>query len=162
MNAIVNRLKQALSHECLPQRLVIDPTTNQVPCLVLGTFPSGSSSPSACADVTPATATKGTGYTDSMDPTIIQHFKNDQHAAWLAGGSVGDDPAKQLTCELTQLPPNVKCDTGPSDGWCYIDTPGAVMGCTQAILFNPLALTSGVTTSLQCIEKAPDVLGDGG
>ena len=162
MNAIVNRLKQALSHECLPQRLVIDPTTNLVPCLVLGTFPSGSSSPSACADVTPATATKGTGYTDSMDPTIIQHFKNDQHAAWLAGGSVGDDPQKQLTCQLTQLPPNVKCDTGPSDGWCYIDTPGAVMGCTQAILFNPLALTSGVTTSLQCIEKAPDVLGDGG
>src|ERR1019366_9319584 len=124
--------------------------------------PGGSSgSPTTCKSVNSSSAAPNTGYVDP-DPTVLKHFQTDQHAAWIAGGSTGTDPSTLLTCELTQLTPNVQCDTGANDGWCYIDTPGAVKGCTQAILFNKQALTAGVTTSLQCIEVAANVLGDGG
>ncbi len=151
MNAIVDRLKQALSHTCLPEKLQIDPTTNQVPCLVLGTFPVAANM-TTCAQQNSAGAT-GTGYVD-LDPTTLQHFTEDQHAAFVASQPTpGEtDPSTLLTCQLTQLTPQIDCSTGSGDGWCYIDTPGAVKGCAQAILFNPQATKGGVVTSLQCIE----------
>jgi hypothetical protein len=150
MNAIVNRLKQSLSHQCLPQRLQITSTpqangnvSETVPCLVLGTFPNQPAS-TDCTTIA--------GYTNP-DPQTLQHFREDQHAQWAQNGSAGTDPSTELTCQLTQLTPNVKCDTGTNVGWCYIDN-GSVMGCAQAILFNKSALKGGVTTSLQCIEAS--------
>jgi hypothetical protein len=144
MNAIINRLKQALSHQCLPQRLQIDPQTMSVPCLVLATFPTTSGD---CASLM-----NGNGYINP-DPQVLKHFQNDQHAQWVQGGMVGDDPSTYLTCELKQLTPNMHCDTGTNNGWCYIDD-GSVMGCTQAILFNKASQSSNAITSLQCIESS--------
>jgi hypothetical protein len=152
MNAIITALSKSLSHQCLPQRLTIDTSTNppSVPCLVLGTFPGGMGSPANCTDpildgayVTP-------------DATVLKEFQNDQHAAYVQGGSVGTDPSTQLTCQLKQLTPNVPCDSGSAEGWCYIDQ--NAKGCAQEILFSKDALKSGVTTSLQCLEAS--TLGD--
>jgi len=143
MNAIIARLKQALSHQCLPQRLVVDPQTSLVPCLVLATFPEPSGD---CTQLPQG------GYVNP-DPQVLQHFRSDQHATWLMGGQVGDDPATQMTCELQQLTPNKHCDTNGPNGWCYIDD-GSVMGCTQAILFNKASQSSNAVTSLQCIESS--------
>ena len=107
MNAIITALSKSLSHQCLPQRLTIDPTTKTVPCLVLGTFPSGPGTPTSCSGPDPRAAP-----TRTPDPTVLKEFRNDQHAAYVQGGSVGDDPSTQLTCQLKQLPPNVPCDSG--------------------------------------------------
>jgi hypothetical protein len=99
------------------------------------------------------------------DPDVLMHFRNDQHAAWLASGNTAfPDPMTELTCELTQLTPNQDCSvkqtTATSDGWCYVENPPS--GCPQEILFTPNARPKGVDTSLQCLEQQPDVLGDGG
>jgi hypothetical protein len=155
MTAILNRLKSALAHQCLPQRLTIDTTQTppQVPCLVLGTFPTGNGSPTSCTD---KIIFPNGGY-ENPDPQVLAHFKEDQHAAWKAAGGNGIDPSTELTCQLIQLTPNMACDTGSSVGWCYIDD-GSVKGCPQAILFNKSALTAGVVTSLQCIEASNSVL----
>jgi len=160
MNAIVNRLKSQLGITCLPQPLTIGKDmngNNAVQCLVLGTFPMGSYP--NCASVT------GGGWSDP-DPTILQHFHEDQTAGWMASGSAGTDPAMLLTCELAQLPPLTNCavkgsttNGKPSDGWCYVSPASAT--CAQAILFSANAAGVGATTSLQCLEQAQSVVDAG-
>jgi hypothetical protein len=157
MNAIVNVLKTGLGNTCLPQQLTIDKTTNQVQCLVLGTFPSGANAPKNCS------AVPGGGWFDPPSD-ILAHFKSDQHAAWAASNnSAVPDPSTELTCELTQLTPNVNCslksasDSGSSDGWCYVESTSGD-SCPQEILFSPNARTANVDTSLQCLEEQPPVL----
>ena len=145
MNAIVSALSKTLAHQCLPQHLTIDKASNQVPCLVLGTFPGGNGAPTSCSDPILSGA-----YLDP-DPTVLKEFRTDQHAAFLSGGSIGIDPSTELTCELNQLPPNEPCDTGSASGWCYIEQAGTTKGCSQEILFSKNALVAGVTTSLQCL-----------
>ena len=151
MNAIIAALSKTLAHQCLPQRLTIDKASNQVPCLVLGTFPGGMGAPTSCSDPLLSGA-----YQDP-DPVVLKEFHTDQHAAFVAGGSIGNDPSTQLTCELKQLPPNMPCDTGDVHGWCYIDQ--ASKGCAQEILFSKDALRAGVTTSLQCLEASTSLVG---
>ncbi len=159
MDAIVNALKSQLGITCLPQRLNIDPTTNQVPCLVLGTFPSGSNAPISCASIS------GGGWTDP-DPDVLAHFKKDQHAAWLASGNTAfTDPLTELTCELHQDAPNMDCSVktaagAVSNAWCYNENL-VNGGCAQAILFTPSAKGQNVDTSLQCLEQQPAVLDAG-
>ncbi len=165
MNAIVNTLKSALGVTCLPQRLTIDQTTKPLPsvqCLVLGTFPSGPGAPTNCSGV------MGGGWKDP-DPDVLHHFQEDQHAGWLASNNTAlPDPSKELTCELTQLAPNVDCSvksagTGSvSDGWCYVENAGnSATSCPQAILFSANARPNSVDTSLQCLEQQPSVLDSG-
>jgi hypothetical protein len=144
MNAIVAALSKTLGHRCLPQRLTIDPKTNSVPCLVLGTFPSGNGAPTSCSD--PLLS----GAYVNPDPTVLMEFRTDQHAAFVSGGSLGTDPSKELTCQLIQLTPNVPCNTSQASGWCYIEQAGTSKGCAQEILFSKDALRAGVTMSLQC------------
>ncbi len=155
MNVIIKKLAQSLAHQCLPQRLIIDPATMEVPCLVLGTFPSGPGAPTTCDD--PILA----GGDQDPDPQVLAHFKTDQHAAWAQSNNGGTtDPSTETTCELKQLTPNMDCTAGNANGWCYIDN-GTVKGCAQAIIFNKSALKAGVSTSLQCIEASSGI-GDGG
>jgi hypothetical protein len=160
MNAIISRLKQALSHTCLPQQLEVDDSTGTplVQCLVLVTFPKNSPPQGNCED--PSL----NGAYQITDPTVLQHFNNDQHAQWVAAGMPGDDPSKLTTCTLKQLAARKDCSaksaTG-SLGWCYVDQ-GMVQGCPQAILFAPGAVTGASTTSLQCIEASANPLSDGG
>jgi hypothetical protein len=145
MNAIIAALSKTLAHQCLPQRLTIDPKTNEVPCLVLGTFPSGMGAPQTCTD-----AILDAAYVDP-DPTILKEFRADQHATFVAGGSFGTDPSTELTCQLIQLRSNWPCDTQDVHGWCYVEQAGTSKGCAQEILFSKDALRAGVTTSLECL-----------
>ncbi len=117
MNAIISALSKTLAHQCLPQRLTIDKASNQVPCLVLGTFPGGNGAPTSCCD-----AILSGAYLDP-DPTVLKEFRTDQHAAFLSDGSIGIDSSTELTCELKQPPPNEPCDTGSASGWCYCADP---------------------------------------
>ncbi len=165
MNTIINRLKQSLSHQCLPQRLQITSAatddgavTNTVPCLVLGTFPNMANGQPLASSCSGIPGNMG-GWFDP-DPDTLAHFKTDQHAQWVQANTPNAvDPSTELTCELNQLAPNVNCSTGTDIGWCYIDN-GSVQGCSQSILFNKSALQNGVTTSLQCIEASDNVTGD--
>jgi hypothetical protein len=151
ITSIVTAASGELAIQCLPQRLTIDPETNRVACLIVGRFPSPPGSngvPSHCEDV------PGGAYI-TPDPTVIKEFHRDQHARWLQSGgpSSGIDPSTELTCEVQQLPPNKVCNASSSDnGWCYVETDGAPVGCAQEILFSETALMPGVVTILQCLE----------
>jgi hypothetical protein len=140
-----------LTAQCLPQRLTIDPETNQVPCLLLAKFPSPpglNGLPNRCEDVA-----GGAYLTPAL--TVLQDLHRDQHAQWLQSGGPGSgiDPSTELTCEVHQLPPNRVCNVDSSDnGWCYVENPGAAFGCAQEILFSETALTPDVVTVLQCLE----------
>ncbi len=154
MNAIIQKLSSQLANQCLPQQLTIDPVTNRVPCLILGTFPGPPGStgvPSRCEDV------PGKAYV-TPDPVILKAFKDDQQAQWKlsngpSNGSI--DPSTELTCEVQQLPANTVCKANSADnGWCYIENSNTSSGCAQEILFSTTALKSGVVTSLQCLESS--------
>jgi hypothetical protein len=155
MNAIIAALSKTLAHQCLPQRLTVDPATMKVPCLVLGTFPSGPGAPTACTDQIL------NGAYEDPEPIILKEFRADQHAAFVAGGSLGTDPSAELTCQLKQLTPQVPCDTQDVHGWCYVDQTGTSKGCAQEILFSKDALRAGVTTSLQCLEASSGIGANG-
>ncbi len=153
MTTIINVFKKSLNNQCLPQPLQITETAAAdggvaptVPCLVLGTFPSGPNAPTNCAAVP--------GYQDA-EPEVLAHFQEDQHGQWVQGGMSGTDPSTELTCELKQLTPNQTCKTGPDVGWCYMG-PGSNRDCAQELLFNSGAIKFGVTMSLQCIESSTD------
>jgi hypothetical protein len=160
MNTIVSQLTSELTTQCLPTRLDIDQkaTPARVPCLVLGTFsgpPGVHGVPAQCKDV------KGGAFTDA-EPTVLQEFKNNQHAAWAQGGGQGPDPSLNLTCEVIQATPNTPCDVNSENGWCYVENGGTSKKCPQELLFSPTALASGVIMSLQCLEASDNVLGDAG
>jgi hypothetical protein len=80
-NAIVTRLKNALSVQCLPQKLNPDKTTGIVDCLILVTLP-GPGDQSIC--------TSGTvpGF-DVPPPDVLQNFRAAQKATLLQQGGKG-------------------------------------------------------------------------
>ena len=154
MNAIISTLSKTLQNQCLPQRLAIDPKTNQVPCLILGTFsgPPGSNGvPARCEDV------PGKAYV-TPEPTVLKEFRDDQHTQWLASGSGNGsiDPSTELICEVRQLPPNEPCTSNSKlNGWCYVENVDTSNGaCPQEVLFSRTALATGVVTNLQCLESS--------
>ncbi len=160
VNAIVDRLKQALNVQCLPQQLAVDPTTGSVPCLILVTLPTQGGE-SAC-DSLPGLS----------QPTldVLSQFQAVPHAAWLNGGGASHglpDPSLFPTCVLDELTATTNggtdfvdgsCAMSTHAGWCYVE--GAAAGsCPQQILFTPGQPTHGASVSLQCIEQtnsAPD------
>jgi len=178
-NAIVDRLKNSLSSQCVPQKLIPDPTCGQVPCLILWTFVNKPAS-TPCSQAGPGL--------QAPDPTVLATFNQAQDAAWVQAGKPGQQPSTELTCEVVQLVPSgavpnqgqcsstatlehftystmfspVTCSTGPATqscvndtepGWCYV-TGCAAGQCSQSILFSAGAQPPvGVTVSLQCIEK---------
>jgi hypothetical protein len=157
--SIINRLKSALTNQCLPQKLT--QTDAGTPCLILATLPTGSQS--EC----------GTSATPGMtqpDPQILQQFQSSQHQQWeVQNGGVGTDPSTLPTCEVDQLTGSQlvggSCKTASTPGWCYVT--GAAAGtCEQAILFSPNTLPAGTQINLQCIETSSAVAagqaGDGG
>ena len=149
INAIVNRLKSALSDQCLPQPLNVD-IHGHAPCLVLATLPSASANgEAACND-----AAQGMSVPDS---SVLEPFRAEQHKAWLAANRAGVDPSTLPTCEVRQIPyvANASCAQDTSNpGWCYV-TGGLDSGkCTQAIQFTARTPPSGATVTLQCIEAA--------
>jgi hypothetical protein len=152
MNAIADRLVNALASQCLPQRLDVstDPTTGtkSVACLVLGTFPDGPNAPKDCSSVS--------GY-KNPEPDVLARFQAAQHNAWKdVGDTTVTDPSTELTCELEQLPPDTDCSKQDGqqgqEGWCYLSS--GTKHCAQELLFSPNALKFGVQTTLQCLEAS--------
>jgi hypothetical protein len=188
VNAIVNRLKTALSAQCVPQKLAADPTCGNFPCLVLV---------SLTKDVSPTgdtTLCKNPGMACSVaglsppDPAagqvdVVSRFCDAQEAAWKANhNGPGPDPLTVPVCVMTQLyqaapgapntcspPPaaagtfnNGSCAASTADqGWCYV-TGAAAGGCGHSILFTSSMPPAGSTVSLQCIEQAVTAIDAGG
>jgi hypothetical protein len=160
VNAIVNRLKNALASQCLPQPLAI--TTNSdggetVPCLILATLAPGNGM--TAADEATACSQPGLGI---PEPQVLQAFQASQHAAFMAGTTTGQDLSLLATCTVFQNPPNSACATNKASplGWCYIDQPSMLSGssCQQEIQFTANSPPNGSTLSLQCLLAT----GDGG
>jgi hypothetical protein len=159
VNAIVNRLKNALASQCLPQPLAItnsgDGGAPSVPCLILATLPA--SMENAAANEATVCSVPGLGIPEAQ---VLQSFQQSQHAAFMAGAT-GQDLSLYATCVVNQLTPNSSCATDKTDlGWCYVNQASMLSGssCVQEIQFTPNSPPNGATVSLQCLLAT----GDGG
>jgi hypothetical protein len=176
VNAIIDRLKNSLSNQCLPQKLVPD-SSQAVPCLILVQLatPGGSCTNPTCPQnqgllgpgVVPNGATQPT-----LTQDILSKFCASQESAFISSGGMAggpNDPAQFSTCALQQLNPMANgsdfqmgsCANSADPGWCYV-TGSAAGGCPQAILFTTNEPPQGATVSLQCIEQSVGVLADAG
>ncbi|MGD0678908.1 MAG: hypothetical protein ABSC94_26180 [Polyangiaceae bacterium] len=167
---IIDRLKNALTNQCLPQKLT-PLSDGSVPCLILVTLPAPMPADPAHSCLNPnCDPTKGLSV---PDPTVLSTFCANQEAAFIAsGGSTSglQDPKVQSVCQLTELvnaqgaagTPGIKYNTGDfqngscanaaDPGWCYVEGANAAKGCSQAIIFQSTSPPAGSTSSLQCIE----------
>jgi hypothetical protein len=176
--AIVNRLKDALTNQCLPQTLLVQ-KDGSVQCLILLQIPNG-------GNVAQGTCLSPTCMGPTFinpDPQVLSKFcanLEDQFTQLVSnngGSSMGlTDPANIPVCQLRQLvnappPGNANdfqgpvgaqtCSASMEDGWCYVT--GAAAGkCPQAIVFTKNALPTGANSSLQCLEQSVSVLGSNG
>ena len=182
VRAIVDRLKNALANQCLPQKL--QPTgqsadgsgggCGDVPCLILETL--GVAGPeSDCAKF------PGLSVPDDL---VLKKFREQQKADQ---GTLGADAGKASdlssfpVCQVQQLVagnykrdatcdgsaktlhiayvndfqyPSGSCAGSSEAGWCYVSG-GAAGTCPQAILFSPAGNPQvGSKISLQCIESS--------
>jgi hypothetical protein len=168
---IIDRLKNALTNQCLPQKLTTD-QTGAVSCLILVTLPA--SAGGSCTNPN-CDANQGLSVPDQV---VLQKFCSTQENAFNASGGAKaglPDPANQSVCQLTELinkdPPaggstasgvsfsrasfdnTGSCATSMQSGWCYVEG-GAAKGCAQAIVFAANSPPAGSTSSLQCIESS--------
>jgi len=146
MQAIVNRLKSALSGQCLPETLTRDPNNGTVPCLVLVVYPNQTDQAAGCTDNGMSQPT----------PDIIQRF-DEQYLAQL--GDAGGSTTPPVVCEFKQLTPNVDysgatCDGQSNIGWCYVEGSANTGGCPQAVKFGGGGPPAGTTIDLECIEQS--------
>jgi hypothetical protein len=186
VSAIVDRLKNALANQCLPQQLTPDPTCGNVPCLILETLSTGTQDDCGSNGMP---STKYPGLTQP-DKTVLDQFNQSQHNAWAQNGGLdaglGPDPSSLPTCEVTQLvassvvnPAETSgctasasighynligdfqggtCAASSEAGWCYVQGKAAGGSCPQAILFSPGGNpVVGAQISLECIVTAPTV-----
>jgi hypothetical protein len=146
VKAIVDRLKNALTTQCLPQKLTRDTTTNEVPCLVLAQLGEATDSCAAQGLKTP-------------DPAILAKFLEQQKAESGDVKDGGTDLSKLPVCQLPQLiaAPGQSCDSAPDKGWCYVENgaSGSPAGrCPQALIFSgATGALAGAKFSLQCIQQ---------
>ncbi len=155
VRAIVDRLKNALANQCLPQPLTADPA-GAVPCLILETLYPPQPQATACD---PAKGLK------QPDPTVLAKFREAQQEA-AGGADAGVDYSQLAVCEVIQLTGaklvDGSCEKSADPGWCYV-TGKAAGTCPQAIKFSPTGNpATGAQVSLQCIEQAAIGGGDGG
>jgi hypothetical protein len=160
VRAIVDRLKSALANQCLPQRLIPDATSNEVPCLILMTLTDAPGDESKC------NAALGQSV---PDPIILQKFRDQQAVEYKAAGgpSSGPDPKTFAVCQLNQLvvPSGQTCGNDAKAGWCYVQNENGTTpagNCSQAIVFTAAGQPAGAKISLQCIEKSGGGTADGG
>src|SRR5262249_40531785 len=111
--SIIERLKNALTNQCVPQKLTPDPNTGLVPCLVLEVMPPRR----------PA-GDSGTGVKDP-DRAVVSKFR--QNLMMQAGvGASGVGPIGTV-CEVIQTastpagttPAGVALQCPANPGWCY-------------------------------------------
>jgi hypothetical protein len=146
VKAIVDRLKNALTTQCLPQQLTRDTATNEVPCLVLAQL----------GEVTDSCEAQGL---QKPDPAILEKFLEQQK---VESGDVkdgGTDLSKLPVCQLPQLviPAGQTCKDDASKGWCYVENGAGASPagrCPQALIFSgATGALAGAKFSLQCIQQ---------
>jgi hypothetical protein len=156
VSGIVDRLKNALSAQCLPRRLNVNPVDNRVQCLVLETMPEDFQK--TCADIGRATP----------DPTVLARFREQKALQQGCGGSgqkacaEGQDLTKRTVCQLKDVPvpEGESCVDNADPVWCYV-TRAAGKGknpagrCSQGIIFSRRAVSDakGALVDLQCIDQ---------
>lgn len=154
VKSIIDRLKNALNVQCLPQKLTRDTVSTDenkdtVPCLVLAQLAEGDQ----------ATACNPAQGLSNPAPEILSKFREAQKAASGNVSAGGEDLSKRPVCELKQLvaPPGESCRKSPDFGWCYVEngngqTPAGK--CPQALLFSEATgALAGASFSLQCIQQ---------
>jgi hypothetical protein len=164
---IVDRLKKALTTQCLPEPLQVE-SDGTVQCLILVQL-TEQAGKSTC--LAPDCSMPGLRVPKSEVLTKFCQSLEDQYARRVAdnGGNAQGitDPATVPVCELSQLTTMANptafqggsCASSKTDqGWCYV-TGDAAGKCPQAIEFSSGALPSGAVSSLQCIEQSVSVLG---
>jgi hypothetical protein len=152
---IIDRLKAALSNQCLPEKLT-PASDGSIPCLILEALPTQGTT---CASV---------GFTDA-DPQSAAQFKAQIQST--ESSNVKNVPGMDISLNaicvvppltqaskptdfMTVSPDNSEtCKNGSDPGWCYV-TGKAAGTCPQAIVFTTKGSINGSQVSLQCIENA--------
>lgn len=143
VNAIVERLKNALTTQCLPQQLTRDTQTNEVPCLVLAQL----------GEPTDKCETYG------LQPPakeILDVFLEQQKAQ---AGEGGDALANLPVCEVPQatVAAGDTCKDVNEIRWCYVENAqgkNPAGRCPQALIFSSgSGQLAGARFSLQCIQQ---------
>jgi hypothetical protein len=150
VNAIINRLKQALTGECLPRTLTPDPT-GQVPCLILEARNVGGG---ACnCDAADARQDVQTAHLPAEQ--AAKQDPLDETAQWncfceiVQSGSpppadtpppvptAADVAADLSACQGSAADPPINTLTGkPVNGWCYVDDSSSTPIGNPAIVKN--------------------------
>lgn len=146
--AIVDRLKNALTTQCLPQSLrEANEEAGPVPCLVLAQLSPDASG--KCEDYGLAQPSK----------EILDVFLEQQRAESGNVGEGGLNLADLPVCELPQetVARGQSCKDSSQMSWCYVenDGPNTPAGrCPQALIFSgATGQLAGARFSLQCINQ---------
>jgi hypothetical protein len=182
MNAIINRLKDAIPAPCLPEKLEAN-SCGEVPCLILVSLTEEAvkGDPALCKNPG-SVCGKYPGLAAPSDLVVASRFCDAQEQEWQANGgpqSAAPEPYTVPVCQMDQLvhPParastacpaakgvfdsTGSCAASPVPGWCYAT--GAAAGrCTHTILFTQGEPPSHAVVNLQCIEQAVTVVNQGG
>ncbi len=146
VTAIIDRLKNALTTQCLPQKLTREPVTKEVPCLVLAQL----------GEVTDSCEAQGL---KRPEPAILEKFLAQQRLESGDFKDAGTDLANLPVCELPQVTvdPGQTCKDGLGKGWCYVENGAAARPagrCPQALIFSSATgALAGARFSLQCIQQ---------
>ena len=162
MNAIISRLSKALSHQCLPQRLTID-TDDRTRCRAWSWERSlARQARRACR--TSCSDPNFPAYEPADPRACSRSSSDDQHAAF--------ERARRRRHRPVDVP-HVRAETADAERALrhrhhrerlVLRREQLDRGrrCAQEILFSKTALTSGVTTTLQCLEASVSVVGSTG
>jgi hypothetical protein len=153
MTAIADRLRNALTAECLPEKLQVQ-SDGTVPCVVLVTLPRA-------GDESVCNSTPGMSVPAA---SVLTEFRQRQEQGWSAASGT-PDPATLPVCQLDELTAGAdpadfsggSCASSTQPGWCYVTGPAAG-SCEQSILFARDTPPSGALVSLQCLEQAASVV----
>jgi hypothetical protein len=145
VKTIIDRLRNALARQCLPQKLNPDPSGN-VPCLILETL--GEDGPQSDCDDNPGRS--------QPDARVLAQFKRGRDQR--LGEAGARELANRPVCQLRQLvvEPGETCVRSSEAGWCYVvnaNGKNPAGTCPQAILFSPGTDKPGSRISLQCIKS---------
>lgn len=158
--SIIDRLKNALTTQCLPQKLrETGAPAEPVPCLVLAQLAE------------PTDKCEAFGLQPPPD-AILKTFLEQQRAETGNAGDGGLDLAALPVCVVPQTAPAVPrgetCKDNANPEWCYVENDPAnkknpAGRCPQALIFSSgTAQLVGARFSLQCIQQfgAGQVAGD--